>query len=534
MLDYAMGGRPEDRHVFNRTALVLHMMNTALVIVLLYALFGEAWVAAITGLLFGVHPLTVEPIVWLGERKAILAGTFSFWALVLYVAYVRRGHRGFYLGSILAYVLALLSKPSATPLPVLMLLLDYWPLGRMSRRAVVEKVPFLVIGVMSGILTLLSHASTSVVSLSYATDAKSKVLLACAKLMFYLGKLIWPANLSPHYSTPAPPLLTNPVVVSGVVGVLLLIAVTVLSVRWTRAVLVGASFYFLAMLPMLGFVEYSPTFANDNYAYLPMVGLFLPVAWGVGRLMARPSGGAGRSVRGDAIFVAMWVVAGLEMAVTRHYLSFWKDTESLFRRVCALAPDMYVGHNDLGVALTQKGRHDEAVEHFNTALRLKPDYAEAHHNLGVDFATRGHIDQAIVHYREALRIKPHRAETHNNLGLALAVQGKTDEAIAHYKESLRLKPNVAEAHNNLANALVGQGKIDEAVAHYKESLRLKPNIPQTHNNLAMSLAAQGKINEAIAHYREALRIKPDYAKARTNLANLLAAQGKVAPVTTSR
>ena len=244
MLDYTMGGHSDNLMPFHCTSLALHIVNTALVIVLLYLLFGRAWVAAGVGLLFGLHPMTVETVAWVGERKTLLAAFFALWSLILYVRFTRKSNWSLYFGSMVMYVLALMSKPTSTPLPVLMLLMDYWPLERWKRRGFWEKLPFFIIGGIFAIITYVSQSRTAFAVLpdKYCTEHIGLVL--CHNIIFYLYKIIWPVNLSSHYAFPEPLALSDPMVLIGVIGTCILIPLLLISLRWTRGILIGWLFFF--------------------------------------------------------------------------------------------------------------------------------------------------------------------------------------------------------------------------------------------------------------------------------------------------
>ena len=521
MIDYAAGGRPEDRRVFNRTALALHVMNTCLVIVLLYLLLDHPWAAALAGLLFGVHPLTVETVVWLGQRKALLAASFALWSLVLYAVHVRRKSWGWLGASVAMYALALLSKPTGTPLPILMLLLDYWPLRRLNRRALAEKTPFLLVGVASGVLTVLSHASTSVVELTHTSGPIETVLLMCTKLVFYLWKIVWPINLSAHYMPPEPIGPTQPLVLAGIVGTGLLVVVGIMAFRRAPAMLVGMTIFVVAILPVLGVVRYSWVFAFDNYVYLPAVGLVLLAAWSFRWVWTTSRGTTTVLLRRGGLVLAVGALAFWEGLLTRRYLARWQDTETLFRHMVSLAPQAYRARNNLALALVHKSRLDEAIEEYHRALEIKPDFELAHNNLADALAQKGQLDQAALHYAESLRLKPDQPGVHFKLAGVLHRRGDIDGAIAHYTAALRDKPDFPGAHFNLANLFLVQNRFDEAVLHFGQAIRLRPDMAEAHNNLGAALFKQGRTAEAIPHYREALRLKPDFIGARRNLETAL-------------
>ncbi len=487
MADYALGGRADNLMPFHRTSLALHIANTTLIIVLLYLLFGQVWIAAAVGLLFGVHPMTVESIPWVGERKTLLAAFFSLWCLILYVRYARKSTRQLYLGCLAMYVLALLSKPTSTPLPVLMLLLDFWPLNRLNKTTVLEKIPLFIIGAASSIITYISQSRTVVAVLPGKHNPAYVPLVLCHNIIFYLYKIIWPANLSSHYPFPKPIGLANPMVLAGVIGTCILIALLVISLRWTRGLLIGWLFFFLAILPTMQIVGFSDVIASDKFAYLPSVGLLLILASFLGWLF---SDGIIKKLPASQIaaVIIVVIIAGAESVGTRHYLANWRDTATLSRYMLTLTPDVASIHNMLGVALKSQGRTDEALRHLHRAVELNPNYAEPYYNLGNTMKAQGKLDQAIACYQQALQLRPDFAQAHYNLANALFSQGKLDEAISHYQQALQINPHSIETHNNLANILAAQGKLDEAISHFRQALKIEPDCLASLNNLAWILA----------------------------------------------
>jgi len=518
MLDYAMGGRGENHRVINRSALILHTTSAMLVVLLAYLLFGEPWAAGLVGLLFGVHPLTVETIVWLGQRKALLAGTLSLASLVFYVAYARRCRWGWLVASLAAYALALMSKPTATPLPLLMLLLDYWPLGRLTRRAVLEKTPFLVVGVGSTVLTVVSHASSSSVAMAGRSDPLTLVAMVGAKLGFYVSKVVWPATLTPHYMPPDPMGLDNPAVLAGVLGTVCAIVLAALLIRRQPVFAVCGGFFLLTVVPVLGVVEYSWVWAFDNYLYLPMVGLLLIPGWYLARSRRTPMH--------VPLMIAAVLIVALEAVRTREYLAVWRDTETLFGHMVHLEPRAYRARLNWGLALQDQGKKNEAITQIEEALRINPQYELAHMNLGDFLSQAGRADLAIAHYREALRIKPDLPAVHLRLAAALAAKGDRQEAAEHYRQVLRLKPDIVVAHLSLGNLLLEMGQLDEAVSSFERVIALKRDTPEAQNNLGVAMLKMGKPADAIPHFAEAIRIRSEMLSARRNLAATLAREGR--------
>ena len=275
MFDYAAGGRKNNLTPFHTTSLILHTANTALIIILLYLLFGNIWAAAAAGLLFGVHPMTVEPIPWVGERKTLLAAFFSLWSLFFYVRYAKSANRKFYIACFFAYFLALMSKPTSTPLPAVMLLMDYWPLNRLSKKTILEKIPLFLMGAIFACITYISQHRTAVTVLPTKYGPEYVPAVLCHNIIFYLYKIIWPVNLSSHYAFPKPFGLTSPMVLAGVIGTCILIPVLLFSLRFTKAALTGWLIFFVAIFPTMGVIGFTNVIASDKFAYLPSVGLLM-------------------------------------------------------------------------------------------------------------------------------------------------------------------------------------------------------------------------------------------------------------------
>lgn len=560
MLDVAAGGRPGNLAPFHRTSLALHVLNTGLLVVLLYMLFGSPWPAAMAGLLFGTHPLTVEPVAWVWERKTLLAAFFALLCLILYVRYVRRGGRAPYVLCLAAYVLAVLSKPTSTPLPVLMLVLDFWPLRRLTGRAVWEKAPFFLIAAVSAVVTIVSTSRTASITPPGGQTLEQLPLRTCYLLMFYLGKMLWPVRLSSVYLLPEPMSLARPVVLAAVLGTGVMATACVLSLRRTRAPAAGGLFFLLAISPTLGLIGYSWVAASDKYVYLPAVGLLIALTGLLLRIQGGAAGPGARRLPAVAATAGIVLLTGLEIAATRSYLACWRDTEQLYRRMVGFTPQVASLHCDLGGALARKGRVAEAIAeyrraieldpalemaHYNLAIalaeqgetdaaiseyreavRLDPRFQKAHYNLAITLAGQGRDDEAIEHFAASLALRPDDADTLNNAALVLARSGRTEEAIAHLREAVRVQPDDAELRYNLANLLAEQGRLDEAIGAYAEALRLEPGSPRIHTNLGNVLFRQNKADDAIRHYTEALAADPTFLAARINLANVLRAQGR--------
>jgi tetratricopeptide (TPR) repeat protein len=523
MLDYALGGRSDNLEPFHRSSLAIHMANAVLVTGLLYLLFGRIWLAAGLGLLFGLHPMTVEPVAWVGERKTLLAGFFSLWCLILYVQFAAKKDWRFYIGSLAMYILALMSKPISLPLPVLMLLMDFWPLKRLNRQTVLEKVPLLATGCVFAAVTYISQSRTAAVTLPFKHGLGRILLVIGHNIMFYIYKIVWPVNLSPHYAYPKPLALSNPTVLMYVIGSCFLIAMLLVSLRWTPVLLTGWLFFFAAIFPTLGIIGFTIVIASDKFAYLPSLGFLMILAalfgWfcGHGRVF----------VRRTTVIIIVLALAGAESVATRRYLVHWHDTVSLYEHTLTLTPNAPLVHYNLGCALWSLGRSEEAISHFTRTIELKPDYVNAYNNLGLTLWSQGRFDEAIGCYQQAIRIQPDDTKAYNNLGLALKSKGKFDQAIDCYRQVLRIDPNDAIAYNNIGIALSAQGNFDEAVSHFRQALKLDPAYAEAHYNLGKTFCSQGKDGEAIGSFLLALQLKPDLIEARSQLGTALQSQGRI-------
>ncbi len=524
MLDYALGGRANHLKPFHRTSLALHVVNTVLVVVFLYQLFGHLWAAAMAGLVFGVHPLGIESNPWVAERKTLLAAFFALSSLVFYVRFARSRGWAAYGASLLTFLLSLLSKPSATPLPVLLLLLDFWPLRRLGRRALWEKLPFFLVAAVGGYVTLVSQHQTYGTTPLYRESPLGALLVVAHNIVFYLQKLAWPGELSWYYPYPQPFTLAHPAVLKGVVGTILLLAALLISLRWTRALATSWLFLFVALLPAIGLISFFGLIAADRFIYLPSVGLLIALAWILSK--ASSSGTSFPNRLGGLVFAAVGFWTAALAFSTHRQLGFWKDSESLSRRMTTLVPDASVPRVGLGNALLAAGRLDEALNEYQEAVRLDPRNYNAHTVLGAALTQAGRTDEAIRAYTEALRLEPNDPRALNNLGGALTRRGRHDEAIEHFREALRAWPNYPLGKLNLSNALLATGKREEALQYAQDAVRLTPGDPRAENQLGTVLLAMGQASEAAIHFQTALQLDAAYVPARANLAEALLALGK--------
>ena len=525
------GLHPAGHHLMN---VGLHATAAMALFLILQSMTNAPWRCAFVAALFTLHPLRVESVAWVTERKDVLSGLFFMLTLGAYVRYVRGPFSvPRYLTVVFVFALALMSKSMAVTLPFVLLLLDYWPLGRTRwvppvvagnnvsmtpGQLLKEKLPLFALAAASGLVTYLGHHTASGMNLARVPLG---IRIANTLLSYgrYIGKVFWPTGLAVWYPL-HPGLSTATAMVAGIGLVGVTTAVIGGARRWPW--LVTGWFWYLGMLvPVIGVFQGSGEAMADRFTYLPSIGLTLMLCWSV------PARAMERWNLKVITCIAVAAVLAVCAALSRVQIQYWKDSETLFRHALDVTRDNWLAHDNLGVALAQAGRIPEAIAQYEQALRIKPDFPEAHNNLGIALTRSGRIPEAIAQYEQALRITPDFAEAHYNLGLALAQAGRIPEAIAQYEQALRIEPDFAAAHNNLGLALSRIGKIQDAIGHYEQALRIQPDYAEAHCNLGDALEQTGKIEEAIAHYEQALSIKPDFAEAHCNLGNALVGLGRL-------
>ena len=504
MLDSQLYGmNPGGGHFTN---LLLHIANTLLLFLVLKRMTRALWHSAFVAALFALHPLHVESVAWVTERKDVLSTFFWMLTMGVYVRYTERPELSRYLLALLFFALGLMAKPMLVTLPFVLLLIDYWPLERLRfaqsggkrtqhcvspghRRSftfplIWEKVPFFALSSGASILTFLAHQhSGGMVSLELL-PAKTRIANALVSYVSYIGKTIWPHHLAVFYPHPG---MFPTWQIAGAGLLLVCISILVIRAAQTRPYLVvGWLWYIGTLLPVIGLLQVGLQSMADRFTYVPLIGLFLIIAYGIPDLMKR------WRYRIIALMISAGVVLSAFMLSTWFQVRYWHNTITLLEHTLEITANNDLAHTNLASFLAQQGKFHDAIAHCSEALRINPVNARAHNNMGVALAGLWRLDGAIGHYAEALRIKPNFAEAYNNLGNALARQSKFYKAIGHYDQALRINPNYADAYNNLANALAGLGKFDEAIDHYAQALRINPDYAAAQYNLKAALRKLGK------------------------------------------
>jgi len=521
MLDSALFGDWAGGH--HLVSALLHAVNAALLFAVLAAATGAHWRSALVAALFALHPLHVESVAWISERKDVLSTCFALLSTWAYVQYTRERSPALFAATFLLLAFGLMAKAMLVTLPCVFLLLDRWPLQRpLTPRLVLEKLPFFALAFFFCGITVMSQHEVGSTADGSGLALAERLANAVVSSVAYLGDTFWPTGLAilhPHpYLLETGGLPLAPWQIAGATVLLLVVTAATLVSRRGYA-WVGWFWYLGMLVPVLGLVQMGVQGRADRYTYLPHVGLFIFLVWGSADLVTRLAGDS--AVRARALKRAGAVAAMLVLTtcgvLTWQQSRHWRDARSLFQHAVAIHPRSPTLHVGLGEVLARTGELAAAENHYRSALAVDATFPEAHTNLGGVLMAQGNAADALDHFQAAVRSEPDVLETQVNLANALAALGRTEEAIARYAEVLRVTPNSAEAHFNLGNVLLSLGKLEEAATHFQAAIRNDPALAQAHVNLGYLLTSQGKLDAAIAHFQEALKIRPNYVKAQEAL-----------------
>ena len=444
MVDYQIGELDPGR--YHLTNVFFHIINTLLLFLVLSRMTGSTWRSAFVAALFALHPLHVESVAWLAERKDVLSTFFWFLTMLAYLHYAHRPKIANYLLVMFSFALGLMSKSMLVTLPVVLLLLDYWPLNRFStegrRKLILEKIPLFIMSIAAGIVTFVVQQTAGAVGNLAPFPLGVRIANALTAYVSYILKMIWPRDMACFYPHPGYTIPVWQVIASA----LFLIFATFLAIRLSRVyryVGVGWLWYVFTLLPVIGLIQVGRQSMADRYTYVPLIGLFIIIAWGIPDLFQKWSAPNNRAIRlvQQIVLPLTAMVVIMALAVSAHtQAGYWRDDFKL----------------------------------FSHAIQVTDNNAVAHYNIANSYLESGLTDEAEKHYREALRFDPKKLEAHNNLGAILFSKGRNDEALGHFQAALRIKPD-AEAHSNVATVLLQKGRIDEAIRHCSEAVKLRPN-----------------------------------------------------------
>ena len=541
MLDWQIYGNKAGGH--HLTNLLLHIANSILLFLALKKITGALWRSAMVAALFAWHPLHVESVAWIAERKDVLSGFFFMLTIWGYARYVQSAngnelkikgrkratfnaqHSFNYLLALIFFALGLMAKPMLVTLPCVLLLLDFWPLKRVTgdgwrvtnRPLLLEKIPFFALALVSSVVTFVVQKQGGSVRSLDTMPMDFRITNALVAYFRYVAKLLWPDSLAVFY--PFPNFLSVWPGVAAGVG-LVIVTIALLFLARSRAYLATGWLWFAGMLvPVIGFVQVGAASMADRYSYLPSIGIFIAIIWTVAEWA--------KKIPAQKLFCA--AAGGVVLAVcvlrTAFYLPAWHDNLSLFQHALAATGNNYVARINLGSALKSQGKLNEALEQYAAALETRPVF-EAFLGMGMIYQDLGKTEDAARNYHAALQLQPDSGLAHNNLGVMLLRLGDLDQAMSELKAALALDAKYPDAHYNLAMVFDAQSKTNDAILHYVAAIQARPDFADAHNNLAVLLARQNEFNAAAGHLAKVLQIRPNDAEAHYNISFAFAMLGR--------
>jgi tetratricopeptide (TPR) repeat protein len=516
MLDWQLfGSNPAGHHLTN---LIFHIANALALFYVLMRMTGAVWPSAFVAAAFALHPLHVESVVWVSERKDVLSTFFWLLTILAYVRYVENHSLWRYLTVLALFVLGLMAKPMLVTVPFVLLLLDFWPLQRkISYRPLVEKIPLFICSIASCIVTFLVQRRTGAMDVIKTFELMTRINNAVVSCITYITKMIWPSRLAVLYPHPGDGLSTTRVIICGLLLVLISIYFICMARRY-RFFAVGWLWYLGTLVPVIGLVQVGTQAMADRYTYMTLTGLFIIIAWSAKEFVPK------QRYRILALLAAAALIASGVTAARQ--LRCWKSSLTLFEHTLAVTENNYIIQSNYTAYLNELGRFDEAIELSRELLKIKPDSTVTRSNLGVALLCTGRVQEAIEHLRLAIKYDPNYQPAYFNLAAALQNQGRLDEAVSYYKQALKVEPGHVASRLNLAIVLNELGRFNEAVSECRKYLQIKPDDPNALNALGTALGRQGKFDEAASHFNRAIQIDPSYTAARDNLNLALAEKQK--------
>jgi tetratricopeptide (TPR) repeat protein len=557
MLDIQLfGPNPGWMHFVN---LLLHIANTLLLFAVLKKMTGSLWPSAFAAAAFALHPMHVESVAWIAERKDVLSTFFLLLTLIAYVGYVKRRGIVRYLLALLLFSFGLMAKPMLVTLPFILVLLDYWPLERFSAsitkqsklkilyQLIIEKIPFFALAAASSVVTFFAQrAGGSVVDIKMLALG-DRVGNAFLSYFRYIGKMVWPKNMAAFY-----PFIENPNLFwQAAICILALAAISILVIRFARNrgyLPVGWFWFIGTLVPVIGFVQVGGQAFADRYTYIPYIGLFIMIAWGVSELLSK------WRYQKLALGIAAAIVLTAFGICSRIQVNYWKNNEALFSHAINVTQNNYIAQSNLAVTYSDLGRWQDAIECYKQAVRVKPNYPDAQYNLGIAYGNLMRYQEAIEAFKQAIRIRPDFADAYNNLGVAYTALGRYHEAAEAYEHVIKIKPDYVEAYYNLSNSCISLGRYPEAadalrnairikadnantyyrlgtiydslsswqdsVESYRQAIKIDPNYIEAYNNLGCAYDKLGRYQDAVETYKQAVEIKPDFVEAYCNLGSV--------------
>jgi len=528
MLDCELYGlNPMGHHWTN---LLFHITNTLLLFFMFQKMTGSMWRSAFVAALFALHPLHVESVAWVAERKDVLSTFFGMLTILAYIRYVKK--RNFFRYSLIFILLSLglMAKPMLVTMPFVLLLLDFWPLERLKYYSpnqssklfslIYEKIPLFIPVTISSVLTILAQKEVGALYSIEVLPITTRIANALISYNSYIFKTIWPQSLAVFY----PHTLGIMSLWNVLLAAFAIAGISFFSIRLLKQhpyVAIGWFWYLGTLVPVIGLIQVGSQGMADRYTYIPLIGLFIIVVWGMPDLLKKS--------HSNKIILTVFAIILIFVFSTRSYFQIrhWENSATVFKNAIQTTKNNWLAHRELGLALMRKGKLDEAVFYYKKALQIRPKYLTALDNLGMTLHQLGRFEEALFYYSKALKIYPNDSGIHNNTANVLTALGKLEEAIKHYRKAILITPDFAEPHYNLANILIIQKKIDEAVFHYESAIKKDSEYSDAYYSLGCILLRQKKFKEALVNFIQVIKINPDYKQAYNQIGIILLQRGKI-------
>ncbi|NQT10954.1 MAG: tetratricopeptide repeat protein [Desulfobacteraceae bacterium] len=533
MLDCELYGlNPMGHHWTN---LLFHIANTILLFFIFQKMTGAIWKSAFVAALFALHPLHVESVAWVAERKDVLSTFFGMLTILAYIRYVKKRNFLRYSLIFIFLSLGLMAKPMLVTMPFVLLLLDFWPLERLKycsnsqssnfqslnlSRLFLEKVPLFIPVAISSVLTIFAQKEAGALYSFESLAVKTRIANAFVSYASYIVKTVWPQNLAIFYPHSFGMLSLCYVFLAGfaIAGISFF---SIRSFKQRPYVAVGWFWYLGTLIPVIGLIQVGAQGMADRYTYIPLIGLFIMLAWGISDLL--------KKWHYRKTVLAVCAIILLFTFSTRSYFQIrhWENSAAVFKNAIQTTKNNWLAYRELGLALMRDGKLDDAVFYYKKALQIRPNYLTALDNLGMTLHRLGRFEEALFYYSKALKIDQKDAGIHNNTANVLTAIGKLEKAVQHYKKAILIDPEFADANYNLANVLVTQEKLDKAILYYESAIKNDSEYSDAYYNLGCILLKKKEYKKALAHFAEVIKIKPDYKQAYNQIGIILLQRGKI-------
>jgi tetratricopeptide (TPR) repeat protein len=536
MIDAYMGGSVQNPYFFHRTSLILHTCNSVLIGWIIYMLFRNMGISLFTSILFGVHPMTVETISWLGERKTTLSGFFIFLSIITYLLYTKNHKRIYFIFTHILFVLSLLAKPTGLFLPLSLILLDMWPMKRTDfkfsniLKLIIEKIPLLAITAIFSVITYISQSNSGATRSPVAFSFFEHVLRILYTIKFYISNMILPLSLSPHYPIPSPLSLTNTKIVLGALLTLMIMCFSIAYAKKIPSLLLSISSFLILIFPTLGIIGFSNTLGSDKYAYIPVFALLIFLGGSLkyaSDYISKKFLAQRKIIYSLAIFTSIVVCSSYSYA-SLIYTQHWQDTEKLNKYMISLTPDEGLLWSDLGVYFQSKDKLEEAISCYEKAISLSGgSHSLSYMNYGTVLQKQERFPESIEYFKKAISLDPKITYIYYNMGISLEAMGKEDEAVTYYQKSIEINPNDSPiAYDSIGLILLKKGNSKESLRYFEKAIEQDPKFKRAYANYELALKSAGKLRESQEIHKKFMETFGEKSNSYEYIGDILQSQGK--------